>query len=320
MRTVRFNPEELTDEEQKAWWRDWQTRADDARQDVLDDWAKWLGSNAKKRPPFEPKFKQKIWKELKEWLLEHVFHERCAYCESPLEFDRYLGDAEHYRPKGSITWRDDPAKPRVKARCALPDGTEIEHPGYFWLAYEWRNLVPACAACNSGKGKVDQFPVRHTHLLQLDDAMLAAEAQGCLPEQDAIEVPKSSKRYFLHSSALDARERPLLLNPLNPTPDRDPTRHLRYGVGGVVVAVDDSALGRNSMGVYQLERGRLQKRRQEAQEKVRREYYSILMQTPGPARDTALKEMLDRYRSGQEDFSSAALDHLRADQQRQIPI
>jgi hypothetical protein len=38
------------------------------------------------------------------------------------------------------------------------------------------------------------------------------------------------------------------------------------------------------------------------------------MQKPGPSRDAELKEMLDRYRTGQEDFSSAVLDHLRDEQ------
>ena len=128
--------------------------------------------------PFKPPLKQEIWKDLKEWLLTNVFYERCAYCESPLEFDRYLGDAEHYRPKGSVTWKKDLTSPKVKARCNLPDGSEIDHPGYFWLAYDWWNLVPACSACNSGAGKVDQFPVRSSHLLQLDIAQLAGALRG----------------------------------------------------------------------------------------------------------------------------------------------
>jgi hypothetical protein len=320
MRTVRFDPKDLTDEQEKAWWSKWQERANQARKDVLESWERWLASDPAKRKPFKPPLEQKIWKDLKTWLLTNVFHERCAYCESPLEFDRYLGDAEHYRPKGSVTWKQDLTRPKVKARCTLADGSEIEHPGYFWLAYDWRNLVPACSACNSGAGKVDQFPVKRAHLLQLDIAELAGEPEAHMCEPEAIEVPKSSSRYFLGPLILDTRELPLLLNPLNPADDRDPARHLRYGQGGVVVAIDNSEIGENSMRVYRLERDRLRQRRQKAQEMARREYYSEMMQPPGRKRDDKVKKILSRYRTGREDFSSAALDHLRADQQRQIPI
>jgi hypothetical protein len=45
---------------------------------------------------------------------------------------------------------------------------EFEHPGYYWLAYEWTNLLPSCYDCNSfrrhgtmkaGPGKNERFPV-----------------------------------------------------------------------------------------------------------------------------------------------------------------
>jgi hypothetical protein len=317
MRTVRFSPEELTDEGQKAWWKDWRERADDARADVLEDWEKWLALETRPRPPFKPQLKQKIWSDLKKWLGEHVFHNRCAYCEGPLRYDRYRGDAEHYRPKGSVIWRDQKGE-EVRARCKLPGGEEIDHPGYFWLAYDWRNLVPACADCNSGAGKVDQFPVQLVHILQLDEATLAGEPQALLPE---LEVPRASNRYFLEPVTLDAKEQPLLLNPLNPTGNGDPAQHLCYGVGGLVVAVDNSGIGKESIRVYRLDREEVRKDRQDAQERARFKYYSILMtQEPGPQRDAALKKVLKPYRMGDVDFSSAALDHLRADQRNQIPI
>src|SRR5262249_61950362 len=97
---------------------------------------------------------------------------------------------------------------------------------------------------------------------------------------------------------------PLLLNPLNPSGNGAPGQHLRYGVGGCVVALDDSAMGKCSINVYRLDRGNLRKRRQKAQEDARREYYSILMRQPGPSRDAELKEMLDSYsarRAGRAD-------------------
>lgn len=55
-------------------------------------------------------------------------HYKCAYCESAIENGSM--DIEHYRPKGGI----------------IDDDT---HPGYWWLAFEWTNLLPSCRPCNS---------------------------------------------------------------------------------------------------------------------------------------------------------------------------
>jgi hypothetical protein len=71
--------------------------------------------------------------------------------------DQHLGDVEHYRPKGRVT--DEDGK--------LVFIGERPHPGYYWLAYDWLNLLPACIGCNrpgqspSGvvSGKWDKFPV-----------------------------------------------------------------------------------------------------------------------------------------------------------------
>ncbi|WP_314961798.1 hypothetical protein [Bradyrhizobium cosmicum] len=59
--------------------------------------------------------------------LEELFHGKCAYCES-LYASQAPVDVEHYRPKG-----------RVK--------DEHAHPGYWWLASEWTNLLPASITC-----------------------------------------------------------------------------------------------------------------------------------------------------------------------------
>ena len=54
----------------------------------------------------------------------------------------------------------------------MRDGVEIVHPGYYWLAYDYLNLLPACSACNrragdaaSGvnTGKSDIFPTLDDH-------------------------------------------------------------------------------------------------------------------------------------------------------------
>lgn len=56
-------------------------------------------------------------------------HSKCCYCEQvqvPIH-----NDVEHYRPFSQ----------------------------YWWLAWDWANLLFACRACNQVGGKLDQFPM-----------------------------------------------------------------------------------------------------------------------------------------------------------------
>ncbi len=62
--------------------------------------------------------------------LNDIYKNKCAYCEqtplgSPLQ-------VEHFRPKNGVD--------------------EIVHSGYYWLGYEWSNLLLSCGNCNSTKG------------------------------------------------------------------------------------------------------------------------------------------------------------------------
>lgn len=69
-------------------------------------------------------------------------HDKCAFCEWKITPGEY-GDVEHFRPKGGVQ----------QAR-----GAPLEYPGYYWLAYDWDNLLLACSKCNSRhKGKL--FPL-----------------------------------------------------------------------------------------------------------------------------------------------------------------
>ncbi|MBK8254538.1 MAG: hypothetical protein IPK82_17960 [Polyangiaceae bacterium] len=67
-------------------------------------------------------------------------HHKCCYCETRV-FQHY-NDVEHYRPKG--------------AADRLPGSTETH--GYWWLAFDWNNLLFACSLCNRSE-KNDAFPL-----------------------------------------------------------------------------------------------------------------------------------------------------------------
>lgn len=69
-------------------------------------------------------------------------HEKCAFCEAkPLHVSD--GDVEHFRPKGAVR---------------QADSEPLERPGYYWLAYEWGNLLFACERCNR-RHKKNLFPL-----------------------------------------------------------------------------------------------------------------------------------------------------------------
>jgi len=55
---------------------------------------------------------------------------------------------EHYRPKGKVTVRTDENDQTSRE--------VIDHPGYFWLAYEWYNLILSCPYCNTSHATEDQ--------------------------------------------------------------------------------------------------------------------------------------------------------------------
>lgn len=70
-------------------------------------------------------------------LEERIYHYKCAYCEGHIA-DGFTLHIEHYRPKNKLK-------------------EDAQHSGYYWLAYEWSNLLLACQDCNSPKS--NRFPI-----------------------------------------------------------------------------------------------------------------------------------------------------------------
>lgn len=66
--------------------------------------------------------------------IESLFHDKCAYCETHHGAGGPV-DIEHFRPKGGVL-EDD------------------AHPGYWWLAMAWENLLYSCLDCNRMRGQV----------------------------------------------------------------------------------------------------------------------------------------------------------------------
>lgn len=105
-------------------------------------------------------YKPKLYKKMRQVIFDS-FNGKCAYCEAKFILTE-TGDVEHYRPKGSVTDEND-RKVMIKVQ-----GKPVRaHPGYYWLAYDWHNLLPSCSLCNRPSrprgtlliGKGMRFPV-----------------------------------------------------------------------------------------------------------------------------------------------------------------
>ena len=103
---IDFDPNQLTPD-QKQWWDAWQTKAGDATKAVIDQWL------ATGKVSSKDDFDDRIWGELKAWLLDQVFHNKCADCETDL--DRQFGEAEHFRPKAGVNFRAEGNKRLTRA-------------------------------------------------------------------------------------------------------------------------------------------------------------------------------------------------------------
>jgi hypothetical protein len=305
IRTV-FNPDALVDPAQQDWWEDWLKRADRATGKAIDAFEDWLAGP--RDEPFRFKFNNAIWKDLKDWLKEHVFYERCAYCER--QISGYYGDAEHFRPKGAVLCQDA-AGALGCPDCEIVnpiDGQPLTlgHPGYFWLAYDWRNLLPSCVYCNSGEGKNERFDVSAGHLVlvKLDQSVVDAIDPKAQPRPSA----KWPGYYYLSPTDLDEREQPLLLNPLNCDDARNPHRHIRFGVRGIIAAVDESPLGLNTIEVFKLKDDKLRQQRQKAQSEFQDKFYDTMRRYDPDSGQRDANRLLEEFSQGRYPFCGAVLD------------
>ncbi len=194
--------------------------------------------------------------------LKTMQHEKCAFCEGKFAAFCY-GDVEHYRPKAYSQQRR---------------GGPTFRPGYYWLAYEWTNLLVSCEPCNR-KRKGNVFPLRN-------------------PSQRA------------RTPASIAAEDPLLLDP---SAAKDPRAHIRF-----IANVPDgrSPEGTASIDLFALDRVELNGLRAEhlARVDMLRKVVRLGL-APGAAADvqalaTEADAMLDKMCASEAQFSAMTRDFL----------
>lgn len=156
--------------------------------------------------------------------LARIFHGKCAYCETVYAAASPV-DIEHFRPKGEVT-------------------EDSGHPGYWWLAMKWENLLPSCIDCNRRRW---QYIVGKNGQL----AFMQSGKKNSFPLQDgSVHARKESDSL--------KNESPLLLDP---TVD-DPRDHIRFHMDpanpiGIVmphVEIEPSKRGIASIQIYGLNR------------------------------------------------------------------
>jgi uncharacterized protein (TIGR02646 family) len=242
---------------ERGKWDKWVIKSQKATRELIAQKAKGI--------PLE--FNPAIWSELKEWLLNNIYNGRCGYCESELRITTF-GDADHYRPKGRVN-------------------SEPEHPGYYWVVYDWHNLVPCCEKCNR-ESKRDFFPI-------------------------------SGRRVFSESEALDthslnAIEKPLLIHPCEINED-SPREHLTFDRYGYVIAKNGSERGQHTISICNLNRENLKNARWKQQEDAWREYCIKCVEMPRNDDDVIthereLKKLKEKLTTSTQ-YSAAVADYFK---------
>lgn len=225
-------------------------------------------------------FSASLYKEERIAILKNFF-EKCAYCESVITITQHIGDVEHFRPKG---------------RVRHYDGSEVfisasrRHPGYYWLAYDWKNLIPACEACNrpgsnprsQKSGKHDRFPVLGNHC---------------------------------DSPGKEGEEEPLLLNPLI---QDNPEEHLVFDPEtGIVAPKDGSRRGAVTIDVLGLNRDALVDARRDAARFARLEF-SDAEQRAKSGDATRLNYIKQNYMGGRGAYSAICKTAILAEIEQMI--
>lgn len=155
-------------------------------------------------------------------VLKEMYYSKCAYCENI----ENKPEVEHYRPKKEVT----------------EDST---HNGYYWLCYEWTNLLPSCHSCNTEIGKGNKFPVMGVRVTS---------------PSFTVENKLDKSKCLLSQPPLLA-EQPYLLHPEIDHPDSG--AYFRFSNSGMMEGIDQEGRGEKTISVCDLNRENLLELRQE---------------------------------------------------------
>jgi len=157
--------------------------------------------------------------------LNAIYNSKCCFCETDTSAGATL-QVEHFRPKAKVTGA-------------------ANHPGYYWLGYQWSNLLLACSSCNNRKR--NNFPITGQRTFEPP-----IHPDGTLDE---------SQCHSTHPTL--AGENPQLVNPET---DPDPMRHFRFLADGRIEPL--TAEGEATIEKCYLFRGALVKARKKVYDNI----------------------------------------------------
>ena len=192
-------------------------------------------------------------------VLAEAQHGKCCYCERKFGATSY-GAVEHFRPKGAVR--------QNKGSVKLV-------PGYYWLAFDWNNLLVSCEKCNTSyKGSL--FP---------------------------LEDPNARARSHMDDVRV---ERPLFVDPSR----ENPREHIRFRSAAVEPA---TPRGRETIAGVGLRRSELEEARKERLDMVELMQEIVGMENGIEQRKLEkAKEKLAFYSSVQSEFSAMVQDFLES--------
>lgn len=173
-------------------------------------------------------------------------HGKCCYCETSSTPPPSFGDIEHFRPKSH----------------------------YYWLAYDWDNLLFSCERCNRSFKRAE-FPLENP-----DD------------------------RAKSHYDDI-TKERPLLINPALENPEDYMTFN-----GMMAVAIDGNLKGRRTIKVLGLNANDLLNIREKVYERLR-QYYTLILKFKDRVKEleedfSDLSETLNKAMEDSEPYAAMA--------------
>lgn len=115
---------------------------------AIEKMEEFFASKNRSQKRYDWPFNKEIDKQLKKSLHE-VFHGKCGYCEIGINSPE-LGTVDRYRPNNGVR-----------------DENEFHQDLYWWLTFEWDNLIYCCKQCNQFKG--NYFPVKGRRALNEKD-------------------------------------------------------------------------------------------------------------------------------------------------------
>lgn len=185
-------------------------------------------------------------------------HGKCFLCESKITHISY-GDVEHFRPKGGSR--------------QTADQKEMKVPGYYWLAYDWKNLFLACQLCNQ-RFKKNLFPLEN-------------------PAERAVS----------HESDV-IKEKPLFINPETENPEV----FISFR-GEIAFAVGANIRGETTIEATGINRDELKEMRLATLKKLKKIYVLANLNPRIPESEEALKYM-EECRADSHEYASAVRANL----------